>query len=517
MSDLDKRLKVDVDYKSISQRGPTFTDSKFPANNFSLGKGEEIDDAIKKGVKWRRAPEIFKSLKLFRGIDLNDVIQGDLGVCYYISAITGVSESPKRILKLFLVEQENKHGCYAVNLYVSGALRTIVIDDLFPAYRNEWAFTHSKEEEIWVMVLEKAWAKVHGNYGVTSGGDSRESLSSLTGFPTTLVQHKNISKSDLWKLLFEANKRNYVMSTGGAQQTRGLYSGHAYTLLNAVEVNTRTGNDQLVQIRNPWGEYEWNGDWSDKSTRWTSELRSQVGHIDADDGTFFMSINDFYNMYSYSFICQYIDSYIRNDLIVNEHEACVAFQVTAETKGFFSAYQMSARLTGARSCKILFVELYAYRDQRLNLVKVANGEIKQLDFSRNPANSNAIGMATIEAILPPGLYVMHAFYQNNDAPSVKYICFVANASKSVDLIHLKGKTSVKSITKADLTNAIENYIESNNIDLPEKKGSSVCINISKVSMFSVLNSHLMAHSSCNISSALLVFTIVTCFTFLPDT
>ena len=50
----------------------------------------------------------------------------------------------------------------------------------------------------------------------------------------------------------------------------GLVLGHAYSLIEAVEVTD--GNDQiqkLVKLRNPWGKHEWNGDWSDSSPLWT--------------------------------------------------------------------------------------------------------------------------------------------------------------------------------------------------------------------------------------------------------
>lgn len=470
MNALERRLKVDSNFKQIPERGPLYSDNLFPANTASLGYDDDMKEIIKKGVKWKRVPEIYKSYKLFKGIDIDDVIQGELGDCYYISAITGISETPSRITKLFVINKENKYGCYAVLLYICGALRTIIVDDFFPAFDRSWALTHSREEEIWVMVLEKAWAKAHGDYGVTSGGDSRESLTSLTGAPTTLIRHNTATKNDVWKLLIECTKKKYVMSTGGAKQTMGLYAGHAYSLLKAIELNTMNmGVARLVQIRNPWGEYEWNGDWSDNCSNWTSDLRLQAGHVKKDDGTFFMSIDDFYNLYSYTFVCQCVDSYIRTDVTMEEYEACVVFQLTAETKGFFSAHQMTPRMTKAKSCKPLFIELYAFRDQKLQIVKTKAPEIKVLDFTQNPGGCNAIGMATIEAILPAGLYVMHGFFLNNDVPLIKYLCFSAYASKAVDLIHLKGKNTLKSITKADLTNAVQKYISTNNITPQEKQ------------------------------------------------
>ena len=39
----------------------------------------------------------------------------------------------------------------------------------------------------------------------------------------------------------------------------GLVSGHAYTLVQAKQ--TKDGH-KLVELRNPWGDFEWNGDWS---------------------------------------------------------------------------------------------------------------------------------------------------------------------------------------------------------------------------------------------------------------
>eukprot|EP01022_Parablepharisma_sp_SALTPOND_P014180 TRINITY_DN190_c0_g1_i1.p1 TRINITY_DN190_c0_g1~~TRINITY_DN190_c0_g1_i1.p1 ORF type:complete len:1066 (+),score=81.34 TRINITY_DN190_c0_g1_i1:2683-5880(+) len=470
MRDIEKRLQVPVDFKAVAEKGPEFKDPLFPPLTVSLGDDEEMKEIIQRKVQWRRVGEIFRSYRLFKGIDINDVIQGELGDCYFISAITGLSENPNRILKLFMIAKENSHGCYAVTLYVCGAPRTIVLDDYFPALGRMWALTHSKEEEIWVMLLEKAWAKAHGNYGLISGGDSREALSALSGAPTTLMRHSGKDKEQIWRLIKDASRKKYVMSAGGAKAIKGLYSGHAYSLLKAIELNTQNmGTVRLVQIRNPWGEYEWNGDWADNSNTWTPELRLQAGHTIANDGTFFMSFDDYYNLYSYTFICQYIDTYIHSHVVVEQHEACVAFQVLSETRGFFSVHQLTPRMSRAKTCKPLFIELYAYRDQGLQLVKGIINETQAISFSSNPAGSNAIGTATVETVLPPGLYIMHAFYLNNDVPAIKYICFTAYSSKGVDLVHLPGKTSVKSITRAELLRTVDAYMKSKSINPVKKK------------------------------------------------
>ncbi len=42
----------------------------------------------------------------------------------------------------------------------------------------------------------------------------------------------------------------------------------------------------LVKLRNPWGEQEWRGAWSDGSKEWTPAIRKQLKHVDAN-GTYY--------------------------------------------------------------------------------------------------------------------------------------------------------------------------------------------------------------------------------------
>jgi calpain-15 len=50
---------------------------------------------------------------------------------------------------------------------------------------------------------------------------------------------------------------------------------------------------KFVQIRNPWGESEWSGAYSDASPLWTPALKTELGYEAEEDGTFFMSWEDF--------------------------------------------------------------------------------------------------------------------------------------------------------------------------------------------------------------------------------
>ena len=40
---------------------------------------------------------------------------------------------------------------------------------------------------MWVLLIEKAYAKIHRNYATLRGGLVSDALSDLTGFPTELI------------------------------------------------------------------------------------------------------------------------------------------------------------------------------------------------------------------------------------------------------------------------------------------------------------------------------------------
>ncbi len=54
----------------------------------------------------------------------------------------------------------------------------------------------------------------------------------------------------------------------------GVISGHAYSLISVKEFEVNGETIRLLVLRNPWGEGEWTGAWSDKAPEWTPELRA---------------------------------------------------------------------------------------------------------------------------------------------------------------------------------------------------------------------------------------------------
>lgn len=95
-----------------------------------------------------------------------------------------------------------------------------------------------------------------------------------------------------------------------ALEELGLIGNHSYGLIGVAQILDKFEDQvQLVKLRNPWGEFEWKGDWSDDSDCWTEETKKQAGWNDENDGTFFMSLDDLRKYFSRVQLCMINDSF----------------------------------------------------------------------------------------------------------------------------------------------------------------------------------------------------------------
>ena len=122
-----------------------------------------------------------------------DTLQGGVGNCYILAALGALAEFPDLVKGLFLTDKVNESGIYAVRFFIRGKPWIITVDDTSLHFTKEAAgnfhqnndsfFSSIHSDSLWVPILEKAWAKMKGNYENTSGGWTQNGFRALTGAP----------------------------------------------------------------------------------------------------------------------------------------------------------------------------------------------------------------------------------------------------------------------------------------------------------------------------------------------
>lgn len=303
------------------------------------------------------------------GASSNDVIQGSLGDCWFIGAMSvlavkdeqifhpltekltgrGTSLSDEEAHQLLtgvypsLFHNFSKFGLYVMRFFKDYDWRYVLIDNRLPCYGEanqdpQLVFASCENEnEFWVPLIEKAYAKLHGNYAALISGVTDDGLVDMSGFVSEKVKvldkrgqfnSKDLkSEDDFWRKMQKDLAAGSMMGCSIVGQSiegevikdgefTGLYSGHAYSILDAFEV----GDNRLIKIRNPWGSgnpKEWTGAWSDNSEelikhlpRINEVLRAKWGREaelleeENKDGTFLMSFEDFTGTWHNLSICK---------------------------------------------------------------------------------------------------------------------------------------------------------------------------------------------------------------------
>lgn len=366
--------------KSINELDKEFIDEYFPPGMNSLmsyhpkSKNKEYLDVnyykkfkkefdeinrISKEVKWKRASNLIKNACIFENsIDISDIKQGRLGNCYFLSALSSFAQFPQLLKALFRTNKINKSGYYELIFYIDGEWQVVIIDDYIPIYKSKPLGAKPNGSEIWVLLLEKAYAKINGGYTNMIGGIPRD-VFYLTGFRSKSYKINDLTIEVLADKLLRYNSSNCVMccstkSNKELVESCGLKISHAYSLIEAkefhysydsdenyddwsedakqstlnisnsnfneengsktgysegIEIENNSGKTNesimLLQLRNPWGRVEPDLDWNDNSSLWTRQLKRFFGfpkesekNKQKEDGLFFISIEDFYKYFN---------------------------------------------------------------------------------------------------------------------------------------------------------------------------------------------------------------------------
>uniref|UniRef100_A0A8C1SSD8 Calpain 8 n=1 Tax=Cyprinus carpio TaxID=7962 RepID=A0A8C1SSD8_CYPCA len=312
------------DYQTLKQeclaKKTLFCDPTFPAESDSLGYNELGRYSSKtRGVQWKRPKELCSNPEfIVDGAKRTDICQGALGDCWLLAAIASLTLDNAILERVVPPGQsfiEDYAGIFHFQFWQYGEWVDVVIDDRLPTRDGKLLFVHSAEgSELWSALLEKAYAKLNGSYEALSGGSTTEGFEDFTG---GIAENHDLSKAPtyLFKLMQKALTLGSLLGCSIDQITSSyeteavtslkLVKGHAYSVTGAEEVHSYGRLVQLVRIRNPWGQVEWTGPWSDNSKEWNSVQPEEKAKLDysGEDGEFWMAYSDFIQQFSKLEIC----------------------------------------------------------------------------------------------------------------------------------------------------------------------------------------------------------------------
>ena len=238
------------------------------------------------------------------GFSSSDIEQGAIGDCWFMAAVANIAHR-RDLMDRVCVAKDEECGVYGFVFHRDGEwISTVIDDNLYlskhdfddegdtydPAGKREQEHKErwqsgskalyfgrcTDPNETWLPLLEKAFAKAHGDYSAITGGAVGDGMEDLTGGVNTALRLNRVLKKDkLWKELLQSSQEGsefvFALSkwSGDDSDARnGLTTGHAYSVIDAREEEDKDGTIvRLVKIRNPWGSAdrrgvgEWKGPW----------------------------------------------------------------------------------------------------------------------------------------------------------------------------------------------------------------------------------------------------------------
>jgi calpain-15 len=154
-----------------------FIDDDFPHSKKSIFMNKRIKlssllllDGLSKAKLWMRPMDIkcdssekHLPITLFSNPNPKDVIQGGVGSCWFISALSALADRPELLYQTIMPKFYNVNGFHQVRLCHRGQWVEIPIDDYLPCDRKKkLIFAYSKNRQFWTSFIEKALAKLNG-------------------------------------------------------------------------------------------------------------------------------------------------------------------------------------------------------------------------------------------------------------------------------------------------------------------------------------------------------------------
>lgn len=194
-------------------------------------------------------------------IDPSDIDQQGLGDCYLLASLAEIAQQNPELIRDII--RPNENGTFTVTFYDDGDPVEIVVGPHIPATDGSTEFAGpgdipdgATNPELWVMLIEKAYAQYHGSYGEIERGFTNEALEHLTGAESDRSDADDVSIEALHDSLDDGSAITVeTLSSDDGEKKQlyedsELYASHAYYV---TDVDPEAGT---VTIRNPWGTSE---------------------------------------------------------------------------------------------------------------------------------------------------------------------------------------------------------------------------------------------------------------------
>ena len=305
-------------YYKNQRPNSNFKDEIFPPNSSSFYGNEKGKENIKineNEIIWKSLREIYPNGKIFNEkLNKDDIEIGEIKNEYFLSCLSILIDFPRLILQLFkTVNLPNDNNPIEIGMKIDGEWKIICIDDMIPVHKNsnKPIFTNTKNDSLWGILLEKAYAKINGGYGNIIYGFPKEVFDCLTPFTNFFINAKKENKNSLWKNIKECESYQCIFTANVDDKNDdnnkfGLVKGYTVSLISSYEKEINNENVKLIKLKNHFNNCCWNGDWSDESDLWNfdnAREKFNKSENEKENGIFWIDYNNFCEFFNKISIC----------------------------------------------------------------------------------------------------------------------------------------------------------------------------------------------------------------------
>ena len=440
-------MTIDEINSELKKLNTKFIDINFlPCDNSVINSkyDENLKNFLEYVIHWRRPEEFIQNelnenndfdmdLRVFnrdKEPDPNDIRQGLIPCSHLDSALSSLAEKYNLIKRLFKNDIYNENGIYQIKLCVSGEWTTVVIDDYFPCIpMSSPLVTTSQSNELWILILEKALAKVYDCYYNLTCMNLSDFFLTLTGCPSFSYNLENLQseeKKDIFNkiknfvlekkyLVVAISKMNDLDSNNNNEENEDDTSltvpNYGYTIID-IKMKYKPN---LIVLRRVWFDEKRENNIDNYINNLINEYPALVNEF--NDNVLVLTFKDFLKEFSSLAVCltkNWEEVHIRGKFVKIGDEIANS----EENEQVMSKWYYSINLEKQTNLIIsLFQDEDKFKenDARKNLLDISISVLK-LELNNNTNKNEIIHIQTydfsmspnlqLEFNLPPGQYLI---------------------------------------------------------------------------------------------------------------